>query len=163
MKKFLSILILFVTIQTINAQAFTGKGDTKFQVGANIQDLGTGINVTYDVGVGSNISFGIAGSYLLGIDEHIDADFLDRFDIKGRFNANLQDVLNICDCFDIYPGLDISLKNFGGHVGTRYFFTDGFGLYAEGGFPIAKYDDTLTPAEHLHNQFVLTVGASFNF
>ncbi|GLB52656.1 OmpA family outer membrane protein [Neptunitalea chrysea] len=147
-----------------NAQAYTGKGDTKIQIGAAIQDLATGINATYDIGVGQNISFGIAASYLLDVNEYVDADFGDRFDIKGRFNANLQDVLNICDCFDLYPGLNISLRNFGGHLGTRYFFTDGFGLYAEGNFPLAKYNtDHLTPAEHLNNQFVLTFGASFNF
>ena len=60
---------------------------------------------------------------------------------------------------DIYPGLDISTKNFGGHVGFRYFFTDGFGLFTEGVFPIAKYD---TESTGFNNQFTLNLGASFN-
>jgi hypothetical protein len=29
---------------------------------------------------------------------------------------------------DIYPGLDLGLKNFGAHLGF-YFFTEGFGLF----------------------------------
>ena len=93
----------------------------------------------------------------------IDPDFTDRFDLKGRFNANIGNVIGVSDKFDLYPGLDLSLKNFGGHVGVRYFFTDGFGVYAETSFPIAKYNsDPLTPAEKLNNQFVLCFGASFN-
>jgi hypothetical protein len=63
----------------------------------------------------------------------------------------------------LYPGLSFSLKNFGGHVGARYFFTDGFGIYTEALFPMAKYDNgDLTPAEEIHNQFALNIGAVFN-
>ena len=39
-----------------NAQAFNGKGDNKFQVGANFQDHATGIMATYDYGIGENMS-----------------------------------------------------------------------------------------------------------
>jgi hypothetical protein len=39
---------------------------------------------------------------------------------------------------DLYPGLDLGLKNLGAHLGFRYFFSDGFGLFAEAGVPIAK-------------------------
>jgi hypothetical protein len=42
---------------------------------------------------------------------------------------------------DIYPGLDLGFHNFGAHLGFRYFFTEGFGLF-EAGVPIAKYDKT---------------------
>jgi hypothetical protein len=35
-------------------------------------------------------------------------------------------------------GLDLGLKNLGAHLGFRYFFSDGFGLFAEAGVPIAK-------------------------
>ena len=43
---------------------------------------------------------------------------------------------------DLYPGLHLGTRNFGGHLGFRYFFTDGFGVYAETAVPIAKYDTT---------------------
>jgi hypothetical protein len=46
-----------------NAQAFEGKGDQKFQVGANIQDYATGINVSFDHGLGENISVGVSSSF----------------------------------------------------------------------------------------------------
>jgi hypothetical protein len=54
----------------------------------------------------------------------------------------------------------LSLKNFGGHIGVRYFFTQGFGVFSEAGIPIAKYD---TKANGLNNQSVVVLGASFNF
>ncbi len=93
----------------------------------------------------------------------MDADFGDRFDLKARFNANIGNVLNIDENFDLYPGLNLSLKNFGGHVGARYFFSDGFGIYTEANFPLAKYsDDKSEIGYYIHNQFTLNIGVSFN-
>ncbi len=159
-----SLFILALSATTlIHAQAYTGNGDNKLQVGANIQDNATGLNVSFDYGIGENISLGIVGTYALGIDDSIEADFGDRMDVRGRFNAHLGNVLNIDENFDLYPGLSFSLKNFGGHVGARYFFTPGFGIFTEALFPLAKYNsDALTPAEKIHNQFALNIGASFN-
>ncbi|MCB0461233.1 MAG: DUF6646 family protein [Flavobacteriaceae bacterium] len=162
MKK-LIVIIAILSIAFVNAQAYEGKGDNKFQVGANFQNNASGLNVSYDFGVGENISLGLTSTYALGIDDKLDADFGDRFDIKARFNANLGNVVNIDENFDIYPGLNFGLKNFGGHLGMRYFFSDGFGIFTEFNTPIAKYNsDTLTPAEKIHNQFTINLGATFN-
>jgi hypothetical protein len=161
--KNLFLVIALASISLVNAQAFEGKGDQKFQIGANIQDEATGINVTYDYGLGENISVGISSSYALGIDDRLNADFGDRFDIQGRFNANLGSVLNIDENFDFYPGLNLSLKNFGGHVGARYFFSKGFGIYTEATFPLAKYsNDKSDVGYYIHNQFALNIGAVFS-
>ncbi|WP_179343213.1 DUF6646 family protein [Winogradskyella ursingii] len=158
--------ILFITALLAftfgNSQAFRGEGDNKFQVGANFQNNGTGINLSYDYGIGQNISLGLSGTYLLGVEESLDADFDQRIDVRARFNANIGNVLEIDENFDLYPGLSLGLKNFGGHLGARYFFTDGFGIYTELNTPFAKYDNNLTPAEELHNQFTVNIGASFN-
>ncbi|MCF7559727.1 hypothetical protein L3X39_03690 [Sabulilitoribacter multivorans] len=162
MKQFI-LLVSILSVSLINAQAFIGSGDNKFQVGANFQDNGNGLNISYDFGVGDNMSFGISSTYVLGVDDAINAEFDDRFDVKGRFNANLGNVISGDHKFDIYPGLNFSLKNLGGHLGARYFFTDGFGIYTELNVPLAKYNtEALTPAEKLHNQFTLSLGASFN-
>ncbi|MFS4483624.1 DUF6646 family protein [Hyunsoonleella sp. 2307UL5-6] len=162
MKKLIFILAI-LSVSLIDAQAYIGKNDNKFQVGLNAQDNGTGINISYDYGVGDNISFGLSSTYLLGVEELINADFGDRVDIRARFNANLGNVINVSDNFDVYPGLSLGLKNFGGHLGARYFFTEGFGIYTELNVPFAKYNSgTLTAAETLHNQFSLNFGASFN-
>jgi hypothetical protein len=140
-------------------------------LGANFQNNGTGITGSLDFGLGENISLGVASTYLLGIEKVRDlegneqpfAKFEDRFDLRGRFNANLGNVINLDPSFDIYPGLYVSLKNFGGHLGARYFFTSGFGVFTEVSLPISKYNtDSLTPAEKLHNQVAVNVGASFN-
>jgi len=72
--------------------------------------------------------------------------------------------MGIDNRFDLYPGPDVGLKNFGFHTGARLFFSGGFGVYTEFGFPIASYKtEDLTPAEQLHNQFSVNIGASFNF
>lgn len=162
MKK-LIVLLTILSVSFVNAQAFKGKGDSKFQVGANFQNNSTGLNISYDYGVGENISLGLSSTYALGLNDKINAGFGDRFDLKARFNANLGNVVNIDENFDIYPGLDFSLKNFGGHLGARYFFTNGFGIYTELNTPFAKYNsEVLTPAEKIHNQFTVNFGATFN-
>ena len=159
------LLFLFavLSVSLMNGQAFTGNMDNKFQVGANIQDAATGIFVSYDYGLGENMSVGVVSGYALSVHDAIDADFGDRFDLKARFNANLGTILNVDENFDLYPGLNLSLKNFGGHVGARYFFSEGFGVFTEAAFPIAKYDaNDLRPADYIHNQFVVNLGAVFN-
>ena len=162
MKKLILLAAIF-SVSLINAQAFSGKNDNKFQVGANFQDGGSGLNLSYDLGIGENISLGFSSTYLLGINDLIDADFDNRLDFRARFNANLGNVINIDENFDIYPGLSLGLKNFGGHLGARYFFSDGFGVYTELNTPFAKYKSgTLTAAEILHNQFTVNLGAVFN-
>jgi hypothetical protein len=160
MKKIITLSLLLAA-GLINAQAYKGKGDIKAQVGANIQTGGTGIHVSSDFGIGENMSYGFAATYLLSVSNGNagDVKFGDRVDLKARFNANLGNVFQLDKAMDIYPGLDLGLKNFGAHLGLRYFFTDGFGLYTEAGIPIAKYD---TNAIDYNNQFTFNIGASFN-
>lgn len=164
MKTIILFIFLFAGTAFLAAQAYEGKGDQKFQVGANLQENGTGIIASFDYGLGQNISVGAISSYLLGIDNGIDDGARERFDAKARFSAHLGPVMGISDQFDLYPGLDLGLKNFGFHTGARYFFSDGIGVYTELGFPIARYKtEDLTPAEKLHNQFNISIGATFNF
>lgn len=169
MKTFLTCISILL-FQFTFAQAYHGQGDLKFQIGANFQNNGTGIMGSLDYGLGENISVGIASAYLLGIDKVRNAEgkevpfaeFKDRFDLKARFNANLGNVINIDDNFDVYPGLYVSLKNFGGHLGARYFFSQGFGVFSELNVPISKYNtDDLNKAEKLHNQVSVNLGVSF--
>ncbi len=158
------IVLSFILVSTfVTAQAYKGKGDVKFQVGANLQKWGSGISASTDFGLGENMSFGFVASYLLNTTTiYGTPKFVDRVDVKARFNANLGNVLKISDKADVYPGLDLGLRNFGGHLGARYFFTNGFGVYSEAGFPIAKYKTDPSGYDYLNNQFVFTIGASFN-
>ena len=166
-------LILLVASTTIFAQVYSGKGDTKFQIGANIQEEGTGIMSTLDFGLGENISFGFKGTYLLDVEEYNEtifeeAEFGDRIDVRARFNIHLGNVINVDENLDVYPGLDLGLNNFGGHLGVRYFFTDGFGVFTEFNIPLAHYtdDEDFSPQElprqQLNNQFNVSIGASLN-
>ncbi|NDP23184.1 MAG: hypothetical protein GZ091_19215, partial [Paludibacter sp.] len=134
-------------------------------VGLNLQDGGSGVFISSDFGIGENMSLGLTANYLLSVNEDELGnipDFGQRVDLKARFNANLGNVLKMEPNMDIYPGLDLGLHNFGAHLGFRYFFTDGFGLFGEAGVPIAKYDKNITGFDHLNNQFVFNIGASFN-
>jgi len=164
MKKIVITTFLLLSISFANAQAYKGKGDIKGQVGANFQDGGNGIFVSSDFGIGENMSYGFSANYLLSLNgTSIDeAKFGDRIDVKARFNANIGNVFNLNKAMDIYPGLDLGLRNFGAHLGFRYFFTDGFGLFTEAGIPIAKYKSSPVGYEKLNNQFVFNVGMSFN-
>ena len=176
MKLIYTTFILFFSA-SVFGQAYIGKEDSKFQVGANFQENGTGIVTTYDYGIGENISLGVQGIYLLGVEDFSDttppgafeeAEFLDRFDVRVRFNAHLGNVINIDENFDLYPGLDLGLKNFGGHLGARYFFSEGIGIFTELNIPFAQYtqdedfDLVALPRKQLNNQFNISIGASFN-
>lgn len=164
MKKILTLLLL-TSACLINAQAFKGKGDVKFDIGANIQNMGTGIRISNDYGMGENISFGFLASYLLSVNKFENKpDFGDRIDAKIRFNANLGSAFKLNEKLDIYPGLHIGLKNFGGHLGVRYFFSDGFGVFSEATLPISKFEpNQVHNGSYLNNQFAMNIGASFNF
>ena len=106
MKNHLIILsLLFATLQ-ITAQGYSGRGDQKFQVGANLQNNATGITASYDYGLGQNISVGAVSSYLLGIGSNIDNGARERFDLKARFSAHLGPVIGVSDRFDLYPGCE---------------------------------------------------------
>jgi hypothetical protein len=172
MKKIIAILFLASFGLTNAQQAFKGKGDVKINVGANIQDGGSGIQASADFGLGENFSYGFVASYLLGAKDfsglhgeyaylNAEPEFEDRFDAKVRMNANLSSVIGV-DQLDVYPGLSIGLRNFGGHVGGRYFFTEGFGVFTEVGFPIAKYSKDKEVFDHLNNQVTFSLGASFS-
>ena len=163
MRKIITLLLLTASV-TGFSQAYIGKGDMKGQVGFSTQQYGNGINLTFDQGVGENISLGLSTVYLLNTDASInginyDLKFKDRFDLKARFNANIGNVLQLPTNMDIYPGLNIGTRNFGAHLGFRYFFTDGFGVYSESSIPISKYDKN---ASDFNNQFVFNIGVSFN-
>ena len=163
MKKIITLSFL-LSIGFINAQAYKGKGDIKAQVGANIQDGATGIHLSTDFGIGENMSYGFTASYLLSVQEfpNLKPEFGDRIDVKARFNANIGNVIKLDPKMDVYPGLDLGLRNFGAHLGCRYFFSEGFGLYTEAGIPIAKYDTNITGFDKYNNQFTVNIGASFN-
>ena len=163
MKKII-IAAVVLSATFVNAQAYKGKEDIKMQIGANIQDRGTGIFVSTDFGIGENMSFGFSGNYLLSTDAVLGSnlEFLDRADLKVRFNANIGNVFKMNNSMDIYPGLDLGLRNFGAHLGFRYFFTDGFGVFSEAGLPIASYKTKPLGYEKLNNQFVFNIGMSFN-
>ena len=166
MKKiFVTAMIAVFGLTSAQTDAFKGEGDLRYQIGMNLQDGGTGIMTSLDFGLGESFSIGAQAGYLLGAKEITGfdkPDFTDRFDIKARFNANLGNVIGLPENIDVYPGLNLGLKNFGGHIGGRVFFSKGFGLFAEAQFPFAKYNDKDQVYKNLNNQFQMNVGVSFD-
>lgn len=173
--KNLLIFIFLLNSTLFFGQAYSGAGDIKFGVGANIQSEASGIAATLDYGLGENISIGLSGVYLLGVEDYEsntlgvaeNPTFGDRFDLRARFNAHLGNVINVDENFDVYPGLDLGTKNFGAHLGARYFFTSGLGVFTEFSIPLAKYNNedfapNVAARKELNNQFNFMIGASFN-
>lgn len=165
MKKFL-VSAMFLAVGLVSAQtdAYRGQGDIKVNLGASLQDGGTGIVSSVDYGLGESFSIGAQAGYLLGVKEiaGFKPEFGDRFDVKVRLNANLGSVMKLPSNIDIYPGLNLGLKNFGGHLGARYFFDKGFGLFTEIQFPIAKYNKKNELFNNLNNQFTVNLGVAFD-
>lgn len=161
MKKTILLVMIF-SINAMFSQAFKGKEDFKLQIGAALVNKGTGLNFSVDKGLGDNFSAGISTSYLLGVTEiqGISADALDKFDLKGRFNIHLSDIIKLGDNFDVYPGINLGIKNLGLHTGARYFFNDGLGLYTEFDFPISKFEKNIT--YQYYNSFKVHIGVSLN-
>lgn len=165
MKKIILGFFLALSSMGYSQEAFTGNDDIRAYLGANIQSGGTGITGGIDYGLGQSFSLGFQASYLLGAkgsDGMSNAPFGDRLDIRGRFNANLGGVFRFPEQFDVYPGLSLSLKNLGGHLGARYFFNKGFGVFSEITFPIARYNTKASGFARLNNQFTFQIGAAFD-
>jgi hypothetical protein len=133
-------------------------------VGLNIQDERIGVFLSSDCGIGKNMSLGLTANYLLAVNKDglgNSPDFGQRVDLKALFNTNLGSIMKLAPNIAVYPRLNLGLHNFGDHLGFRYFFTDGFGLFKKAGVPIAKYDKNTTGFDRLNNPFILNIGASF--
>ncbi|QQV02262.1 MULTISPECIES: DUF6646 family protein [Chryseobacterium] len=134
MKKMILALMLFAGIFA-NAQAYTGKGDQKVNLGLNAWGYGTGITATYDYGLSDVISIGAGGNAYF--DNYRDNNKDNRVFIFGRLNFHLREALDLPEQLDIYPGVDLGVlgRDFGigAHIGARYFFTDKIGVFAEVG------------------------------
>ncbi|WP_250252680.1 DUF6646 family protein [Chryseobacterium sp. Marseille-Q3244] len=135
MKKLVFMVMMFFFGITANAQAWTGKGDQKVQLGLSAWGYGTGITGTYDYGLNKLIS---VGAGLNGyFSNYKNNDKNNRVFVFGRLNFHLQEALNLPPKLDIYPGVDVGVvgKDFGigAHIGARYFFTERIGVFAEVG------------------------------
>lgn len=136
MKKLLFAAAMLFMGQAVSAQAWTGKGDQKVQVGFNGWGYGTGITATYDYGLSNIISLGAGANFFF---DHSDSKYDDdNFGVFGRLNFHLQQPLGLPSKWDIYPGIDLGLLGksgtyFGAHIGARYFFNNNVGLYLEAG------------------------------
>jgi len=135
MKKLVFMLMFFFTGVAVNAQAWTGKGDQKVNLGLNAWGYGTGITATYDYGLNQLISVG--GGVNAYFDGYKDNDKDNRVFVFGRVNFHLKEALDLPEKLDIYPGVNLGVlgRDFGigAHIGARYFFTDKVGVFAEVG------------------------------
>lgn len=117
------------------AQAWTGKGDQKVQVGFNAWGNGTGITGTYDYGLSKIVSIG--GGLNVYFSDYKDGNKDNNLFAFGRVNFHLQDPLSLPNQWDIYPGVDLGVLGgdfgLGVHLGVRYFFNQNVGAYIEAG------------------------------
>ena len=89
MKKiFASAMIFAVGFASAQTVAYKGAGDVKVNLGANLQDGGTGIISSVDYGLGESFSIGAQAGYLLGVKE-IGGEIPDRK--STRLNSSHSD------------------------------------------------------------------------
>jgi hypothetical protein len=135
MKKLILMFMIIFMGTAANAQAYTGKGDQKIQLGLSAWGYGTGVTGTYDYGLNQLISVGAGLNAYFG--NYKDNDDDNRVFIFGRLNFHLRDALQLPEKLDIYPGVDVGVVGsefgLGAHIGARYFFTDKIGVFAEVG------------------------------
>ena len=135
MKKLMLVCSMLFLGQMAFAQAWTGKGDQKAQVGFNAWGYGSGITATYDYGLSNLLSVGAGANFYF--DGYKDDNKDNNFFVFGRLNAHLQQPLGLPAQWDIYPGLDLGLLGdsfgLGAHIGVRYFFNENIGTYLEAG------------------------------
>ncbi|HBV15649.1 DUF6646 family protein [Chryseobacterium carnipullorum] len=135
MKKLIFTFMVIFCGATANAQAYTGKGDQKIQLGLSAWGYGTGVTGTYDYGLNKLVSVGAGLNAYFG--DYKDNDKDNRVFVFGRVNFHLQEALDLPAKWDIYPGVDVGVlgKDFGigAHIGARYFFTEKVGVFAEVG------------------------------
>lgn len=135
MKKLVFMMVAMLTGAFANAQAYTGKGDQKVNLGLNAYGYGTGITATYDYGLNELISVG--GGANAYFDGYKDNNKDNRVFVFGRVNFHLSEALELPEKLDIYPGVNLGVlgKDFGigAHIGARYFFTEKIGVFAEVG------------------------------
>ncbi|KFF28451.1 DUF6646 family protein [Chryseobacterium vrystaatense] len=135
MKKLFFVLMMGFLGTAANAQAYTGKGDQKIQLGMSAWGYGTGVTGTYDYGLNKLLSVGAGLNAYFG--DYKDNDKDNRVFVFGRLNFHLQEALDLPSKWDIYPGVDVGVlgKDFGigAHIGARYFFTEKVGVFAEVG------------------------------
>lgn len=135
MKKLILVFGMLFFGQLAFAQAWSGAGDQKLQVGFTPWGYGNGIGLTYDHGVAQMVSLGLgADIYFSGYRDDNEENNLFLF---GRVNLHLQDALNLPEALDIYPGLNVGYfgkgLGLGAHLGLRYFFTPNIGAFIEAG------------------------------
>lgn len=135
MKKLILVCSMLFLGQMAFAQAWSGNGDQKAQVGFNAWGYGSGITATYDYGLSNLLSVGAGANFYF--DGYKDDNKDNNFFVFGRLNAHLQQPLGLPAQWDVYPGLDLGLLGntfgLGAHIGVRYFFNDNIGAYLEAG------------------------------
>lgn len=135
MKKLVFMCMVIFLGVNANAQAWTGKGDQKVQLGFSAWGYGTGVTGTYDYGLNKFLSVGAGLNGYFGSYKNDDRD--NRVFVFGRLNFHLKEALDLPEKLDIYPGVDLGVlgKDFGigAHIGARYFFTNKIGVFAEVG------------------------------
>lgn len=164
-KIIVGIFLLVLNFANSQTTAFSGRNDLKAQIGLDLQRKNsTGAAAVIDYGIGENFSVGLQAGYLFKVKdiEGNQPEFKDRFDVKARINASLGKVFRLPDTMDFYPGLDFGLRNFGGHLGLRYYLDNGIGLFTEAQFVIQKYTASTEVFNVLNNQFALLFGLTFD-
>lgn len=134
MRKLFAIALFLGLGNFLSAQAFTGPGDQKIQLGLVPYGYGQGLKATYDYGLIEYVSIG--GGIEVLFDEPSDQDR--NFYVFGRANFHFGEFLVLPNEMDAYVGADLGINGedigIGAYAGFRYYpFNETWGFFAEVG------------------------------
>lgn len=171
MKLFLNIttivavfLIIATSSNSAQAQAFDADYDLKIFAGYLNKGGKSGVQIGAEYGRSRFFSFGGFVQGLFGIkDEDGESNFLKNTDLQFRCNFHWTDVIHLPSIFDIYTGVNLSLRAGGLQAGVRYNFSERFGLYGEVQQPLFK---TFTTEDfdnrYFNKRFGFSAGITIN-
>ena len=144
MKKIITLLLLITTVFTTNnavAQAYDGDEDSRLFLGyVRIKDV-SGMELQFDKGVGSVVSFGSRFTYLFIENPSFTDEFGNTYTadikIKDKFNAGVflrlhfSETFKLSEKLDPFLGLELSLKGISAHAGAKYSLNENFSVYGQ--------------------------------
>lgn len=142
--KITAAIALFFAIATSSfksqAQAFDADYDLKIFAGYLFKGGKSGAQLGIEYGRSRFFSFGgfIQSIFNVKDEDGEKSSFIENSNLELRCNFHWTDVLHLPSNFDIYTGINTSIRTVGLQGGIRYNFSERFGLYAEAQQPLFK-------------------------
>ena len=142
--KITAAVALVLTIATCSfethAQAFDADYDLKIFAGYLNKGGKSGVQLGIEYGRSRFFSLGCFLQSIFNVkdEDGEKTEFMENANMEIRCNFHWTDILHLPSNFDIYTGVNTSIRSVGLQGGVRYNFSERFGLYVEAQQPLFK-------------------------